>query len=85
MSDSTDSSSSYTRAAAPTKAAPPAPPSSSAAPTVTLETFCAARSATDKRVELIGAFHNAEQRAQHLSDTQDNYQARFDAFCSAPA
>jgi hypothetical protein len=42
-------------------------------------------SATDKRVELIGAFHNAEQAAQHSLDTFDTFQERFEAFCSAPA
>lgn len=62
-----------------TDPAPPGPPS------ITIENFCVHLSAADKRVELIGAFHNAESAAKHYLDTQDNYQERFTAFCSAPA
>jgi hypothetical protein len=54
-------------------------------PTITLQAFCTALSATDKRAELIGAFHHAQVAAKHLFDTHDNFQLRFVTFCSAPA
>lgn len=47
--------------------------------------FCARLSASDRRVELIGAFHFAEKRAGRVKDTEANYKARFSAFCRQPA
>lgn len=54
-------------------------------PQMPVEHFCAALSATDKRVELIGAFHNAERAAKRYADSHDNYQTRYVAFCAQPA
>ena len=71
--------------------APPAvsgnPPGNTPVPVPrgTVDHFCAALSATDKRVELIGAFHNAELAAKRPADTHDNYQTRFGAFAAQPA
>lgn len=54
-------------------------------PNVTLDNFCIALSARDRRVELIGAFHFDQRAAQQLFDTPANYQKRFDAFATQPA
>jgi hypothetical protein len=56
----------------------------STTPTVTLQTFCVDLSATDRRAELIGAFHHSETLAGHLFDTVENFQARYAYFCTAP-
>lgn len=47
--------------------------------------FCIRLSGEDRRVEMIGAFHCAEQAAGRMKDTDAQYRARFVAFCSAPA
>lgn len=52
---------------------------------VSLDEFCQRRSATDKRVELIGAFHHVEKAAGRGQDTSGNYLARFEAFVTQPA
>jgi len=61
------------------------PGSAPIAPRITIEQFCTALSATDKQVELIGSFHNAERAAGHHADSHENYQARYLAFASQPA
>jgi hypothetical protein len=54
-------------------------------PVITVEAFCTQLSGVDKRVELIGAFHNAQVREQHFFDTGTNYQTRYAAFGAEPA
>lgn len=76
-------------------AAPPAPqfglapaPSGSAAPhefPVTLDEACQRISATDKRVELISAFHSEEAAAGRVSDLEGAYRDRLEAFARRPA
>jgi len=51
---------------------------------VTLEEFCVRLSQSDKRVELIGAFHFVEKQAQHFKDFESNYAARFQLFVNKP-
>ena len=51
---------------------------------VTLNEFCTALSANDKRVELIGGFNFVETQAGHLKDTEDNFRKRFTAFINKP-
>jgi len=52
---------------------------------LTLEEFCSRLSATDKRVELIGAFAHAETRAGRNKGLASEYEARFRAFVTKPA
>lgn len=52
---------------------------------LSLDEFCQRLSATDKRVELIGAFHYFEKVAGRTQDTSDKYTARFEAFVNQPA
>lgn len=52
---------------------------------MTLDEFCTQLSSVDRRVELIGAFHNTEKRAGKLKDLEQAYSARYKAFCVAPA
>jgi hypothetical protein len=51
---------------------------------VTLEEFCVRLSNTDRRVELISAFHFTEKQAARLKDAESNYSARFTAFINQP-
>lgn len=51
---------------------------------VTLTEFCQRLSATDKRVELIAAFHHDEEAAGRLSDLEAGYRARLDIFANRP-
>lgn len=51
---------------------------------VTLDEFCMRLSKSDKRVELIGAFHFVENKAGRLKDAEHKYQARFEAFVNKP-
>lgn len=53
--------------------------------TQTLQEFCSALSTTDRRVEMIGAFHSVERAAGRMRDTATNYQKRFTAFLTQPA
>lgn len=60
----------------------------SSAPTdfdLTIEEFCTRLSKTDKRVELIGAFHATETQAGRIKDREKNFASRFDAFVTKPA
>lgn len=52
---------------------------------VQLDHFCTDLSATDKRVEMIGAFNTIERQAGRVRDTATAYQSRYEAFCNAPA
>lgn len=51
---------------------------------MTLDEFCARLSQSDRRVELIGAFHFDEKRNKRVKDTEANFRARFDAFINKP-
>jgi len=51
---------------------------------VTLDEFCARFSATDKRVELIAAFHQDEESAGRRVDLEGNYSNRLAAFAARP-
>lgn len=51
---------------------------------VTLNNFCRELSLTDKRVELIAAFHFDEKRAGTIMDTSSAYTERFVAFADKP-
>lgn len=52
---------------------------------LSLEEFCKRLSASDRRVELIGAFHHVEKSAGRDRDTESAYSARFVAFVNQPA
>ena len=52
---------------------------------LSLDEFCTRLSATDKRVELIGAFNHVEKLSGMRQDTEGNFRARFVAFVSQPA
>lgn len=52
---------------------------------LTLDEFCARLSTTDKRVELIGAFHSIEKVAGRVKDLESAYATRFSAFINQPA
>jgi hypothetical protein len=43
---------------------------------VTLENFCVALSARDKRPHMVGAFYTSQVVAKSLFDTPANYQSR---------
>ena len=67
-----------------TKAKAPAAPK----PTdfeLTIEEFCARLSKTDRRVELIGAFHATETKAGRHKDRDAQFRSRFQAFIKQPA
>ena len=51
---------------------------------LTLDEFCTRLSASDRRVELIGAFHFVETRAGRFKDAESGYRARFAAFVNKP-
>ena len=51
---------------------------------LTLDEFCARLSSTDRRVELIAAFHHNERAAGQMKDTSAAFQNRFVAFQSKP-
>lgn len=51
---------------------------------VTLNEFCTRQSATDRRVELIGAFHHVESVAGRVKDLQSAYAKRFADFANQP-
>lgn len=52
---------------------------------LSLDEFCQRLSASDNRVELIGAFHHVESSAGRVHDTSGNFTARFEAFINQPA
>jgi hypothetical protein len=51
---------------------------------LTVEEFCRRLSVTDRRVELLGAFHFDEKRNGRVKDTETNFRARFDEFANKP-
>lgn len=51
---------------------------------VTLDEFCMRKSVSDKRVELLGAFHHVETKAGHMNDTETAYAQRYEAFVNKP-
>lgn len=51
---------------------------------VTLEEFCTRISKTDRRVELIGAFHHVEKAAGRVKDAESAFAARFADFANQP-
>ncbi len=65
--------------AAPPATVPPAP-----VERVVLDEFCRRLSTTDRRVELIAAFHFTERDAGRTSDTEQQYQARYEALIKKP-
>lgn len=52
---------------------------------LTVDEFCTRLSATDRRVELIGAFHATEKAAGRAKDLESAFLARFESFVSQPA
>lgn len=52
---------------------------------LSLNEFCIRLSTKDKRVELIGGFEHSERVAGRLSDTAENYTARYAQFLNQPA
>lgn len=52
---------------------------------LSLNEFCMRLSSKDKRVELIGGFEYSERVAGRLSDTAENYAARYAQFLNQPA
>lgn len=56
-----------------------------AAEPLSLNEFCIRLSSSDRRVEMIGAFEHGERNAGRLSDTAQNYAARYQAFINKPA
>lgn len=51
---------------------------------LTLDEFCTRLSATDNRVELIGAFFHVETAAGTVKDTHSVFASRFTAFATKP-
>lgn len=52
---------------------------------LSLDEFCTRLSGTDRRVELIGAFHSAERAAGRSKDYEGAFAGRFVAFVNQPA
>lgn len=51
----------------------------------TITEFCLAQSKTDKRVELLSAFHHVETVAGHHKALPSVFAARYAEFANAPA
>ncbi len=51
---------------------------------LTLQEFCLRLSSSDKRVELIGAFHYSETAAGTVKDLETAFKDRFTAFLNKP-
>ena len=65
----------------------PVAPAAEAAPSdtaVSLDEYCMQLSKSDRRVELIGAFHKSEMRQRRGKDTEANYSARYQTFINKP-
>lgn len=52
---------------------------------VTLDEYCQRKSQADKRVELLGGFHQAERAAGNFKDAESAFDARLQAFSTKPA
>lgn len=50
-----------------------------------IDEFCIRLSATEKRVELVGAFNHSERVAGRVLALDSEWMARFDAFVHQPA
>lgn len=62
-----------------------AAPATSGGEELTASEFCMRLSRTDKRVEMIGAFHHSEKSSGKVKDTESAFQARYAAFLVKPA
>lgn len=51
---------------------------------ISLEEFCQRRSRSDRRVELIAAFHSEQSRTQQFKASESEYAARLDKFANQP-
>lgn len=52
---------------------------------ITLDEFCQRKSNSDKRVEMIGAFHFDQKRQGRIKDSEAAFGSRFEAFVNKPA
>ncbi len=52
---------------------------------LSIDEWCASHSQTDRRVELIGAFHSDEKSAGRAQDLPSNYLRRYNEFLNKPA
>lgn len=52
---------------------------------LSLDEFCTRLSLTDKRTEMIGAFHHSEKNKGVSKDSESNFNQRFAKFCKLPA
>lgn len=68
--------------AKPKEAAPAVAPTEFA---LSLDEWCSRQSATDRRVETLGAFHSVETLAGRTRDLPSAFAARLDAFANQPA
>lgn len=58
--------------------------SQAATPHITLDEFCQVLSKTDRRVELISAFHFHERSAGRTSGNESEFRARLEKFLKKP-
>lgn len=80
-SDETPNNAGATAAAAPSSEFRPSEPEPA---DQTLDEFCTHLSITDKRVEMIGAFHSVERQAGRSKDLASAYASRYQSFCNKP-
>lgn len=59
-------------------------PAVEAAAEVALREWCASTSQTDRRVEMLNAFHNIETRAGRVKAAPDVFAARYAEFANRP-
>lgn len=52
---------------------------------LTIEEYCARKSQTDRRVELLGAFHHVEKQSGRIKDSESAYDLRYAEFAVQPA
>lgn len=52
---------------------------------LTIAEYCARKSKTDRRVELLGAFHHVEKQAGRIKDSESAYDRRYADFAIQPA
>ena len=52
---------------------------------IPLDVFCERLSASDRRIELISAFHSASSRQGLQNATEADFSDAFAAFCNQPA
>lgn len=90
MSDTTTNQNEEQVSADPAAANPQAPanPASPVTPSefpLSIDEFCTRLRATDKRIEMIGAFALIERSEGRVRDTETNYRSRFEALATRPA